>query len=82
MDEDVGRPNAKTGAARSADQAHPADPQDDDEPGWADSDFHPDCAFCEGREAAHRGGPAEANPYRPTTTSPRSPEYYDTDFGL
>ena len=41
-----------------------------------------DCAFCLGREAAHRGEPRSANPFVRVDARVGSLEWYDSDFGL
>ena len=40
-----------------------------------------DCPFCLGRSAAHRGEPAEANPFPPTGSSSNSLSWYESDVG-
>lgn len=58
---------------------------DDDDDDWDDEDFdadHGDCAFCLGREAAHRGESEDQNPYSKTGARPGSTEWYETDYGL
>lgn len=42
----------------------------------------PDCAFCAGRDAAHRGEPADSNPYPDEGFPPRSAQRYDSDHWL
>lgn len=58
---------------------------DDEDDGWDDEDFdadHSDCAFCLGREAAHRGENEDRNPYPETNARPGSIDWYETDYGL
>ncbi len=45
-------------------------------------DSEHDCAFCLGREAAHRGEPSTSNPYPPTGAEVGSIERYESDHGL
>lgn len=58
---------------------------DDDDEDFDNDDFdadHSDCAFCLGREAAHRGESKDQNPYPKTDARPGSIDWYETDFGL
>ncbi|WP_136245909.1 hypothetical protein [Mycobacterium intracellulare] len=58
---------------------------DDDDDDWDDEEYnadHSDCAFCLGREAAHRGESEDQNPYPTTDARPGSIEWYETDYGL
>lgn len=57
----------------------------DDDQDFDDKDLDEDegdCAFCLGREAAHRGESEDANPYPKTDARPGSTEWFDTDYGL
>jgi|GEM_PF-5470398 len=61
------------------------DDDDDDDEDFDEDDYdedHNDCAFCLGREAAHRGESEDQNPYPPTDARPGSIEWFDTDYGL
>jgi hypothetical protein len=41
-----------------------------------------DCAFCLGREAAHRGESEDCNPYPKIDAQPGSNEWFDSEYGL
>lgn len=45
-----------------------------------DLDGHDDCAFCQGRSAAHRGEAADTNPFGDVPRG--SVRWYDTDYGM
>jgi hypothetical protein len=45
-------------------------------------DDHDDCAFCLGRDAAHRGESRDRNPFPAVDFSDGSVKYDETDYGL
>jgi hypothetical protein len=52
--------------------------EDDDDAGTLDGEDDADCAFCLGREAAHRGDGEDQNPFPKTDARKGSVDWYET----